>query len=635
MPGSILSASPTRPFRPRPPRDSPTSSRIPTGLDFTVGFVDRVVRPEDSKVAARNLRILARHTPKFLPVRQRLLLKLGAVVSVLMPGLVVRQARRTLRRLVGHLVIDARPAQLGKAIKKLRKRGDRLNLNLLGEAVLGEREATRRRDGTRELLERDDVDYVSIKVSAVASQLSMWAFDETVDRVVDRLTPLYEQGRRATARSSTSTWRSTATSTSRSRCSPGCSSSHVPRPRGRHRAAGLPARLRSPPCRSSQAWATSVAAAGGARIKVRVVKGANLAMERVDAAVHGWPLATWATKQETDTNYKRVLDWALHARAHRRRAHRRRRTQPLRPRLRLAARRRAGRSATASSSRCCSAWPPAPGTPSATTSGSCCSTRRSCTRRSSTSRSATSCAASRRTRAATTSCRRPSTSHRRRSAFERESQRFLDSVKALDARCPSRSASQDRSHRAHLPAHRRLRERPPTPTRPLDANRQWGRHRPRAVRRTRSSAWTRSRRTACTARPACRRSIAADPRGWKGLGCPRSRRAVVGAAPGRRGARRRDVATSSSVMAAETGKTIAEADVEVSEAIDFAHYYAESALRARRRRRSELRAGEADRRHSAVELPGRDPGRLGARGARGRQRRASSSRPTRAGAAPP
>ena len=32
-------------------------------------------------------------------------------------------------------------------------------------------------------------------------------------------------------------------------------------------------------------------------------------------------------------------------------------------------------------------------------------------------------------------------------------------------------------------------------------------------------------------------------------------------------------------MAAETGKTIAEADVEVSEAVDFAHYYAESALR--------------------------------------------------------
>src|SRR5687767_9347974 len=152
-------------------RSDPAAERLahllqdPAGLDFTVGFVDRVVRPEDSLVAARNLRILARHTPKFLPYRQRLLLKLGAVVSFLMPGLVVSQARRTLRRLVGHLVIDARPAKLGNAIKKLRKDGDRLNFNLLGEAVLGEGEAVRRRDRTVELLQRDDVDYVSVKVS--------------------------------------------------------------------------------------------------------------------------------------------------------------------------------------------------------------------------------------------------------------------------------------------------------------------------------------------------------------------------------------------------------------------------------------------------------------------------------------
>ncbi|MEN0103917.1 MAG: proline dehydrogenase family protein, partial [Curtobacterium sp.] len=32
---------------------------------------------------------------------------------------------------------------------------------------------------------------------------------------------------------------------------------------------------------------------------------------QVEASVHGWPLATWHTKQDSDTNYKRVLDWAL------------------------------------------------------------------------------------------------------------------------------------------------------------------------------------------------------------------------------------------------------------------------------------------------------------------------------------
>ena len=41
------------------------------------------------------------------------------------------------------------------------------------------------------------------------------------------------------------------------------------------------------------------------------MKGANLAMEHVDAAIHGWPTATYDTKQDSDTNYKRVLHWSM------------------------------------------------------------------------------------------------------------------------------------------------------------------------------------------------------------------------------------------------------------------------------------------------------------------------------------
>src|SRR5699024_2508168 len=60
-----------------------------------------------------------------------------------------------------------------------------------------------------------------------------------------------------------------------------------------------------------QAWAADRVARGGAPIKVRVVKGANLPMEIVDARIHGWPLATWDSKQGSDTSYKAVLDYAL------------------------------------------------------------------------------------------------------------------------------------------------------------------------------------------------------------------------------------------------------------------------------------------------------------------------------------
>ena len=58
-------------------------------------------------------------------------------------------------------------------------------------------------------------------------------------------------------------------------------------------------------------WADRRTAAGGAGIKVRLVKGANLAMEKVDAEIHGWQQTPWPSKLATDTNYKRILDWAL------------------------------------------------------------------------------------------------------------------------------------------------------------------------------------------------------------------------------------------------------------------------------------------------------------------------------------
>jgi len=278
------------------------------GLEFTIGFVDRVIRPEDPRVAAANLRLLARRIPAFLPWTQRLLLRTGSFASRFMPGFVVSQARRTLRRMVGHLVVDARPEQLGKAIQRLRSRGDRLNLNLLGEAVLGEDEATRRRDGVLTLLSRDDVDYVSVKVSSVASQLSMWAFDESVERVVKQLTPLYEKAHEQGTFVNLDMEEyhdldlTVVVFTTLLDQFPDLEAGIVLQ-------AYLPDALGA--MQRLQTWAAARRAAGGAPIKVRVVKGANLAMERVDATLHGWPLATWGSKAETDASYKRVLDWSM------------------------------------------------------------------------------------------------------------------------------------------------------------------------------------------------------------------------------------------------------------------------------------------------------------------------------------
>ncbi|MGJ9421388.1 bifunctional proline dehydrogenase/L-glutamate gamma-semialdehyde dehydrogenase [Aeromicrobium sp. CF3.5] len=286
----------------------------PKGLPFTVGFVDGVIRPEDVRVAARALAALARDIPAFIPWHLRGALRLGAFAGRFVPGVVIPVARRVLRHMVGHLVIDAREAQLGRAVGRIRKDGTRLNVNLLGEAVLGEREAARRLEGTRTLLARDDIDYVSIKVSSVIGPHSVWAFDEAVEHIIDTLTPLYQLAASSPKRTfinlDMEEYRDLDLTMA-------VFMRILDRPELNDLEAGIVLQAYLPDSLAAmirlQTWAAARRADGGAAIKVRVVKGANLPMERVEAELHDWPLATWSSKQASDTHYKRVLNYAFDA----------------------------------------------------------------------------------------------------------------------------------------------------------------------------------------------------------------------------------------------------------------------------------------------------------------------------------
>ncbi|MFD8768862.1 proline dehydrogenase family protein [Microbacterium oxydans] len=309
-----LAESETHPVEPAAQRLSEVL-KDPNGLAFTVGFVDGVMRPEDLRVAGRKLAELSDITPSLLPGYLRAAIKTGGFWAPKLPGVVVPISRRVLRAMVGHLVLDATPSKLGPAIAKLRKSGNRLNLNLLGEAVLGEREAGHRLQGTRDFLARDDVDYVSIKVSSVVSQLSMWSFDEAVADVVEKLTPLYELAARAEAKGKAKFINLDMEEYRDLDLTIAAFTSILDQPGLENLEAGIVLQAYLPDALGAmqhlQEWAAARRAKGGAPIKVRVVKGANLAMEEVDAAIHGWPLATYGTKQDSDTNYKRVLDWAM------------------------------------------------------------------------------------------------------------------------------------------------------------------------------------------------------------------------------------------------------------------------------------------------------------------------------------
>ncbi|MET4134582.1 bifunctional proline dehydrogenase/L-glutamate gamma-semialdehyde dehydrogenase [Pseudarthrobacter sp. PvP090] len=289
----------------------------PNGLDFTVGFVDGVVRPEDLEVAARNLAALAPKVPAFLPWYMRSAVRLGGTMAPVLPQVVIPVARRVLREMVGHLIVDATDAKLGPAIAKIRKDGIKLNVNLLGEAVLGEHEASRRLEGTHKLLSRPDVDYVSIKVSSTVAPHSAWAFDEAVEHVVEKLTPLFTRAASFAAGGGKAKFINLDMEEYKDLDMTIVVFTRIlDKPEFKNLEAGIVLQAYLPDALAAmirlQDWASARRADGGAAIKVRVVKGANLPMEQVEASLHDWPLATWGTKQDSDTNYKRVINYALH-----------------------------------------------------------------------------------------------------------------------------------------------------------------------------------------------------------------------------------------------------------------------------------------------------------------------------------
>jgi RHH-type proline utilization regulon transcriptional repressor/proline dehydrogenase/delta 1-pyrroline-5-carboxylate dehydrogenase len=284
------------------------------GLAFVLALTDEVLRIRDPYRAARHFQSLAGggRAPRFLGSIDRALLRAGATAAVRLPRLVMPLVRARVRAELADFVVDAEPRPFARHIARRRAEGIRLNINVLGEAVLGDAEAQRRLDQVVALLRRPDVDYVSVKVSSVCAQLNIAAFDEEVGRVAGQMRRLLDEALRHQppkfVNLDMEEYRDLDLTVAVFR-----------RMLSEDRYAGLDAGivLQAYVPDSFQVlvdlaeWARQRHRRHGGTVKVRIVKGANLAMERVEAELAGWPQAPLATKAEVDASYKRMLDVVL------------------------------------------------------------------------------------------------------------------------------------------------------------------------------------------------------------------------------------------------------------------------------------------------------------------------------------
>lgn len=303
--------------------------RDPVGRVFITSMTDQCFRSKDSwRVADQLVYLIEKYgVPQFLSPFKRFQMKCFKWLGRPFSRLLVPLVKRMVQRETANVILPGEPKALSRHIRARREEGVHINLNHLGEAILGEEEAQRRLQIYLNDLKNPEIECVSVKISTIYSQINLLSAEDSIKHLSKRLKALYRCAKENLF------VRADGTQV------PKFVNLDMEEYRDLHLtmelfkqvlgdaeffnfSAGIVLQSYLPDAFCIQkeltAWAARRVASGGAPIKIRIVKGANLAMEQVESSLKGWPQAPYLTKAEVDANYKRMVDFGCepeHARA--------------------------------------------------------------------------------------------------------------------------------------------------------------------------------------------------------------------------------------------------------------------------------------------------------------------------------
>ena len=281
-------------------------------------MIDQSFRSHNPQRVADQLRsLLRRHgAPQFFNLLEKGCLRLFAGISPRISALIVPAMIDQMRSGSSRAIIPGEPETLRAHLHKRREQGVRMNINHLGEAVLGEREAAQRLATYVKDMEDPDVEYISIKISTLYSQISSLAFDDTVAVLKQRLAAVYRAAKNNffTRPDGSRTPKFVNLDMEEYRdlaITYQVFVETLEQEEFTGYSAGIVLQAYLPDSFAIQRqltdWARERVARGGAPIKLRIVKGANMEMEQLESSLYNWPLAPYDNKLDVDANYKRMV----------------------------------------------------------------------------------------------------------------------------------------------------------------------------------------------------------------------------------------------------------------------------------------------------------------------------------------
>ncbi|HDL08514.1 MAG TPA: aldehyde dehydrogenase, partial [Desulfobacteraceae bacterium] len=156
-------------------------------------LIDQCFRSKEPDRVADQVNLLFREfgIPVFFSTWEKDLVRLFMGVGRHVPKVSVPMMIEKIRKMSSRWVKFGEKDFLRAFLEKRKEQGVRININRIGEAVLGEKEALFRLDTYIDDLKQPDIESISVKISTIYSQIQPIAFDHTVDILTERLSRLY------------------------------------------------------------------------------------------------------------------------------------------------------------------------------------------------------------------------------------------------------------------------------------------------------------------------------------------------------------------------------------------------------------------------------------------------------------
>jgi RHH-type proline utilization regulon transcriptional repressor/proline dehydrogenase/delta 1-pyrroline-5-carboxylate dehydrogenase len=227
--------------------------------------------------------------------------------------------KKKLRQDTAKVIIDEKKSVFHRHLASRKRDKIGQNVNLLGEVVLGDREADNRYQHYLEALENPRINYISIKISGIYAQISALNYEQNKKDLCERLTAIYRQAITHPFEDENGEKKSKFVNLDMEEYKDSHLTLDVFKevlslPEFKNYTAGIVLQAYLPDAWNFQTELLSFAhkrvAGGGAPLKMRLVKGANLAMETVLSSLKGWENPIFDNKIDVDANYLRILDRA-------------------------------------------------------------------------------------------------------------------------------------------------------------------------------------------------------------------------------------------------------------------------------------------------------------------------------------